>query len=199
MGGYVARDRFELNGIDEATKDALKDAAFQKFGKANAALMIRALISDFLHEDLFSVDVENANEVDLSSDNVRIGLSFPEGCLAEIDRRAELRLCSRNYYISNLVYAHLGRPQLMIDEIECLRASNYQMAKIGTNLNHIAKAYLSMVKSGRSELIPEFAKSLNKLKLDITKHTATVLKILEDGTYILENKGKGRGQAETEK
>jgi hypothetical protein len=195
----MARDFLLVDGVDIETKQALKEAALARFGKANASLLVRALISDYLQKGLFTVDADEGVEVDLSSDNVRISLSIPESCLNEIDRRADNRLSPRNYYLCNLIFEHLGKPQLMVDEVEALKKSNYQMTKLGINLNNIAKAYSSMSKNGYVELMPELVKSLNKLKLDIYKHTNMVLKILESGTFIMETKGRGRGQVKTEK
>ena len=192
----MSRDRFELNGIDEETKEALKNAALKRFGKANAALMIRALIADHLKGSLFDKG-EDLVEVDLSGDVGRFELSLPQSCIDELDRRAEMRLSPRNYYICNLIFSHLSVPQLQVDEVEVLRGSNYQMAMICTNLDYISRAFNKMVKNGSSEGIPVFSKELSKLRSTLNKHIKLVSEILDKGTLIMESKGKGRGIVKT--
>jgi hypothetical protein len=192
----MSRDRFELNGIDERTKEALKDAALKRFGKANAALMIRALIADHLRGSLFD-EPEDESAIDLTGEVGRLELSLPQSCIDELDRRAELRLSPRNYYICNLIFSDLGKPQLLIDEANILVSSNYEMAGISNSLHSIARSYSLSVKNGVSEGFPQFNKALNKLKSDIDKHISLVMKMLSNGTVIIESKGKGRGQVKT--
>lgn len=194
----MARDRFELNGIDDVTKEALKEAALKRFGKANAAMMIRALIADYINGSLFD-EPNKEYEIDLSGEIGRFEISLPQSCIDEIDRRAELRLSPRNYYICNLIFKDLGRPQLLIDEANILVASNYEMAGISNSLHSIAKSYSLGVKNGTSESFEQFSKSLNKLKSDVDKHIGLVMKMLSNGTEIIESKGKGRGQIKSEK
>jgi hypothetical protein len=194
----MSRDRFELTGIDERTKEALKDEALKRFGKANAAMMIRALIADHLNGSLFE-EPNKEYEIDLSGEIGRFELSLPKSCIEELDRRAELRLSPRNYYICNLIFKELGSPQLLIDEANILVMSNYEMAGISNSLHSIAKSYSISVKNGGTEGLPQFSKALNKLKSDVDRHIGLVMKILSNGTKIIESKGKGRGQVKTEK
>ncbi|MDI1298611.1 hypothetical protein [Methylotenera sp.] len=200
----MARDYLLVDGVDSDTKEALKQEAMRRFGKANASLLVRRLIADCLDKNLFSVEnnsVENNNDsnglnvegLDLKGKHIRIGLSLPEDCLSEIDRRATMRLSPRNYYICNLIFKDLGRPQLLIDEVNVLVSSNYEMARISNALKSISSSYSLSVKNGVVDNIPEFSKSLNKVKLDVDKHIALIVKTLGLGTIYIESKGKGKG------
>jgi len=71
---------------------------------------------------------------------VRVELRLPRSALDKITELAERRFSARNYYLTSLVLGHLGQPQLQGDEIEVLRRSNYELAKMGTNLNQVTKA-----------------------------------------------------------
>jgi hypothetical protein len=93
--------------------------------------------------------------------------------------------------------AHVGQPQLQGDEIETLRQSNYELSKIGTNLNQIAKAFNILVNGGTGRM-PEIGKKLASLRREITAHTGKVLKALNSGTAIWEVR-QGRNQTKPKK
>ncbi|MDR1888002.1 MAG: plasmid mobilization relaxosome protein MobC, partial [Zoogloeaceae bacterium] len=103
----------------------------------------------------------------------------------KINKLAENRLSTRNYYIASIILAHLGQPQLQGDEIETLRRSNYELSKVGTNLNQIAKAFNILVNGGQGKM-PEIGKKLAALRREITEHTGKVLRVLNSGTSIWE-------------
>ncbi|MDG5826950.1 plasmid mobilization relaxosome protein MobC (plasmid) [Xylella fastidiosa subsp. pauca] len=58
-----------------------------------------------------------------------------------------------------MILAHLGYLQLHGDEIEVLRRSNYELARVGTNLNQVAKAFNTLVKMRGGEKLPEVGKN----------------------------------------
>lgn len=194
----MARDYLLVDGVDSKIKDALKEASVKRFGKANTSLLVRTLIAEELQGTLFD-EQESECEIDLSGEVGRFELSLPQSCIDELDRRAEMRLSPRNYYICNLIFNHLSAPQLLVDEVEVLRGSNYQMAMICTNLDYISRAFNKMVKSGSSEDNREFSNELSKLKSTLSKHIKLVSVILDKGTLIMESKGKGRGIVKVEK
>lgn len=77
------------------------------------------------------------------------------------------------------------------DEIEVLRRSNYELSKIGTNLNQISRAMNILVKSGNGRM-PEIGKKLAGLRREINDHTNKVLRVLDAGTVIYESRGSGK-------
>lgn len=189
----MARDYLLVDGIDSKIKDALKDEAFKRFGKANASLLVRTLIADCLQGSLFE-ERKNEYAIDLSGAMGRFELTLPQSCIDELDHRAEMRLSPRNYYICNLIFKELGKPQLLIDEVEILVNSNYEMARISSALKSISASYSAAMKNGSMGALPELSKALNKLKLDVDKHVSLIMNVLEVGTVIIETKGKGKGR-----
>ena len=119
--------------------------------------------------------------------------------VGELTERAEKRLSRRNYYISAVVLSHLGYPQLQGDEIETLRLSNYELSKIGTNLNQVAKAFNILVKLGGGEKLPELGKKIASLRRDITEHTGKVLRVLNAGTVVWDHTGRGSSPVDQKK
>ena len=182
------RQDMRIDGITDETKAALKAAALKRFGKENASLFVRYLIADFLAKN----QNQPIKKLDLKSENVRVELRLPSDCLEELDRRADLYFSKRNYYINSLIFEHLGQGQLQGSEIEVLRRSNYELAKIGTNLNQIAKAFNQLVMDGSGK-VPEIGKKMASLRQDIKAHTNKVLRVLEAKTVVWETAGKGSG------
>jgi hypothetical protein len=190
----MARDKTNMlwvDGVSPEQKERLQELALKRFGKANASLMIRHLISESLIEDR-GPEVKTA---DLAADSARFEMRLPRPVLEAIEKRAEIRLSTRNYYIGTLIYKELGHAQFLNDEIEILRRSNYELAKVGTNLNQIAKAFNLLVIAGGGGKLPEIGKKIASLRSEIKAHTTKVLRVLESKTVVLESAQAARARA----
>ena len=122
---------------------------------------------------------------------VRVEVRLPRIAFDKLNELAEGRFSTRNYYLVSVILGHLGHPQLYADEIEVLRRSNYEMAKIGANLNQVARAFNTLLKmQGNGEKLPEIGKKMASLRREISKHTSHVLRVLNAGTTVLEKQGR---------
>jgi len=81
-------------------------------------------------------------------DTVRVELRLPHIALQKATELAEGRFLARNYCLTSIILACLGVPQLQGDEIEVLRCSNYELSKVGGNINQVTKAFEALVKWG---------------------------------------------------
>jgi predicted transcriptional regulator len=180
------RDILRLDGIDQETKDKLREIARKRFGKPNISMLIRALIAQELTEKRQIKPVINLN-----SPMVRVEIRLPQSALNEVEKLADAQFSTPHYYIASLVFDKLGAGQLQGDEIEVLRKSNYELSKIGTNLNQIAKAFNQLVLIGGGEKLPEVSKRMVALKKEVSAHISKVLSLLESKTVIWETKGRG--------
>jgi hypothetical protein len=190
----MARDKTNMlwvDGVSPEQKEKLQQLALKRFGKANASLMIRHLISESLTDDR-GPEVKAS---DLAADPARFEMRLPRPVLEAIEHRAEIRLSTRNYYIGTLIYKHLGHAQFLGDEVEILRRSNYELAKVGTNLNQIAKAFNLLVIAGGGGKLPEIGKKIASLRTEIKAHTTKVLRVLEAKTVVLESAQATRARA----
>jgi hypothetical protein len=168
------------------TKTALQEAARARYGQANASLLVRALIADYLERPVSS-SMRPLSEAE-SADTVRIELRLPRVVADRVNSLADGRLSPRNYYIASIIMTNVAQQQqLQGDEIETLRQSNYELSKIGTNLNQIAKAFNILVNGGTGKM-PEIGKKLASLRREIKDHTRQVLTVLNSGTAIWESR-----------
>lgn len=187
----MARDVLRVDGVLPETKAQLQEAAMRLYGQPNASLLVRSLIAAHLVKPNTK---QHVKQIDLSGEMIRVELRLPAATVNAISDLAEKHFSTRNYYINDLIFSHLGNPQLLTDEIEVLRRSNYELVKIGTNLNQIAKAFNLLVKMRGGDKMPEIGKKIASLRKEIVEHTGRVLRVLQSRTVILENTGKGRGQ-----
>ena len=187
----MSREMLRVDGVSAETLQQLQESAMQLYGKPNASLLVRNLIAAHLSKaGSVALPLKPAD----AQQTQRVELRLPRVAIALLSEIAESRFSARNYYITSVLLAHLGNPQLQGDEVEVLRRSNYELAKIGTNLNQIAKAFNTLVKMGGDGKMPEVGKKLSALRSEITEHTKKVLRVLKAGTQIWETQGKGRGQ-----
>ena len=187
----TGRDMLRVDGVPPETKKQLQEAARQLYGKPNASLLVRSLIAGHLSKSGATAQPLTAAD---AGDTVRVELRLPRAALEQVNDLAEGRFSARNYYLTSVILAHLAQPQLHGDEIEVLRRSNYELAKVGTNLNQVAKAFNTLVKMGGGEKLPEVGKKIASLRREITEHTGKVLRVLEAGTTVWEAKGRGQRQ-----
>lgn len=194
----MARDILRVDGVSADLKKQLQAAALQKFGKASASELVRHLILEHLAKE--KKQTSPAMKVTAQSEpSKRLEIRLPVSVYSEITKRADAKFSDRNYYVKSLIYEHIGQPQLHGDEIELLRKSNYEIAKIGSNLNQVAKAFNILVKMGGGGKLPELGKKMASLKKDINEHTHKVLRVLNARTVVFEAKGRGQKQKKTEK
>lgn len=187
---YMARDVLRVDNVSAETKQALREAALKEYGVANASLMVRMLINKFVGKNSSSLSEINHHD---ASERVRVVLQIPVSVLNEIDKKANNRLSDRNYYLTNLILKDCGVGQLQGDEIEVLRRSNYEMSKIGTNLNQIAKAFNILVKGVGGD-VPEIGKKMSSLRKEISEHTRKVLRVLNAGSVVVDSKNSRQGK-----
>ena len=187
----MTREILKVDGVPSETKKQLQDAASQLYGKPNASLLVRSLIASHLSQSEAKASPLTAAD---AADTVRVELRLPRVALEKINDLAEGRFSARNYYLTSLILAHLAQPQLQGDEIEVLRRSNYELTKVGTNLNQVAKAFNTLVKMRGGEKLPEVGKKIASLRREITEHTGRVLRVLNAGTTVWETKWRGQRQ-----
>lgn len=180
-----------VRDVSAETKKKLQELSKKAYGKTNASQYVRALISDAIRtKEALPPTWKMSPDAPMR----RIQISIPSDCLEQLKERAEKRFSTPNYFIASLIYRELGVAQLHADEVETLRNSNYYLAKVGININQIAKAFNQLVMhyQGKDKL-PPIAKDMDKLKKTVDDHIKRVLGVLNAGTTIAETRGRGSG------
>lgn len=129
-----------LNGITESQKDYLYKYAKNHLGCRSRTKAILHLID----KDMGLAEAKSTSEIptiSASKKRQRIQISLlPEDYL-ELEKRAKILDSSMQYYIISLILKDLYNVKRLNGlDYEVLRKSNYQLHKIGVNINQIAKA-----------------------------------------------------------
>lgn len=175
-----------VRGVDDVTKAKLQEIAFRKFGTRNFSALVRELIATEIARE-----EKEKSLPDLNARMRRIQISLPESCLQRVEKIAESRFSTPSFFITTLIYERLGVKQFQVDEVEVLRASNYALAKIGANVNQIARAFNTIVLAQGKDKLPPISRDMEKLKNAIKDHTEKVLDLLNKGTVVMESRVRG--------
>ncbi|MDD2892564.1 MAG: plasmid mobilization relaxosome protein MobC [Halothiobacillaceae bacterium] len=179
---------FVVRGVNKEARNTLRSLSLARYGKPSASQYVR----DLIYERVRQAE-KPKSKPDLSTPMRRIQMSLPEACLEQITELAG-EGSTPQLFITSLIYERLGTPQLDSNAVDALRQSNYQLTKIGINVNQIARAFNQLVVAyqGKDKL-PPVAREMDKLKGTIKNHTDLVLSVLEQGTFITNTRGKGSG------
>lgn len=104
----------------------------------------------------------------------RIQFSIPVYDYDFLDQLAKDSNSSIQYYITVILYNYLySKRKLLGAEIESLKKSNFELHKIGVNINQIAKANNAgdMVELPINQLYDFITKHINKVKLILNEST----------------------------
>lgn len=175
-----------VRGVNAETKEKLQEMALRRFGTTNFSALVRELIATEI-----SRGEKEKSLPDLNTKMRRVQISVPESCLQRIEKIAESRFSTPSFFITTLIYEKLGVKQFQVDEVEALRTSNYALAKIGININQIARAFNTIVLAQGVTKLPPISRDMDKLKTTIKDHTEKVLDLLNKGTVVMESSVRG--------
>lgn len=179
-----------VRNVSKDTKAQLRQLALHRYGRLNASQCVRDLISEAVRKEL-----PDTPALPVGDGMRRFQLTIPTSAFEEMERKAEARFSKPHLYIAGLIYKDMGIPQLHADEIEVLRNSNYQLSKIGTNINQIARVFNQFVTSYQGqEKLPPIARDMDKLGKAIREHIEKVVRVLESGSAIEAMKPKRGGR-----
>lgn len=121
-------------------------------------------------------EIKNLSRKNLRVQKKRVQLSIPIYDFEYLQTLANNSKSSIQYYIIYVLYNHLyNERKLLGNEIEVLKKSNYELYKIGVNINQIAKAN----NAGDKMELP-----INMLSNKIDSHVNLVMGILKSNSSI---------------
>jgi predicted DNA binding CopG/RHH family protein len=126
---------FRIRNINQDDYESLKQAALKYTGSPSPSALARYLINQKIKtdNDTSALDEENTTN--------RIHIRMPQPSVEKLREEAKANSMTLNQYIRLLLVSHLHKEALpSTSEVQALRDSNYQLYKIGVNLNQIAKA-----------------------------------------------------------
>lgn len=161
--------KFTLRGLTEDQKIFLESYAQTHLGTPVIAKAILGLINEKMNEGNIKItkviDTQSKNKI-----KKRIQISLKESEYELLEDKAKIVDTSIQYYIIRLILKDLyNENRLLGNEIEQLRKSNYELHKIGVNINQIAKS----INSGEQNKF-----NLDSFYDDLINHIEIVKQIL---------------------
>lgn len=169
---------FLLKGLTQEQHDFLREYAQKTLGSKSRTKALLHLIDEKMHgaSAIDRVKQERLDEPPPSSkDTKRIQFSVLEADYDNLAKIAKSTDSSIQHYLRCLVRSNLyGKYELLGFEMTNLKRSNYELYRLGVNINQIAKA----LNTGHDVEVK--VKMLDDMHQKISEHTSQVEKILKD-------------------
>ena len=154
-------------GLSPYVIEQLQQMALERYGKDSASLMLRKLAEEQVEQP----KIENMNEKQLFE---RLTLRLPPKHQVYLTEKAKLQHSTLNDVARDIIAEYITKkPVLGNDAVQALFQYNYQLLRIGRNINQIARKF--------NEMSPHSftTKQLNEFVEYLDYHTDIVHRVLE--------------------
>ena len=169
---------FLLKGLTQQQHDFLREYAQKTLGSKSRTKALLHLVDEKMNGTaaIDRIKQERLDEPPTSSkDTKRIQFSVLSADYDNLEKIAQSTDSSIQHYLRCLVRSNLyGKYELLGFEMENLRRSNYELYRLGVNINQIAKA----LNTGHD--VEVSIAMLDDMHKQIAEHTSRVEKILKD-------------------
>lgn len=136
----VKKSQFLLKGLTLEQKKFLKQYALEKTGKHSVTQGLLALVNEAMNQSSIKAMVFEEPKEYLK-EKQRVQLSLFRHDYEKLEELAKNTDSSIQHYIKCLIRNNLyGKYELLGYEMEALRKSNYELHRLGVNINQIAKS-----------------------------------------------------------
>lgn len=158
-----------IYGLTRDEKKVLQKLADEKFGKPSISSFARHLLTNEISK---SANTKATNNLERKTERLEVRLS--KTISAKLKRQADAEGMSLNRYVIMILHNHISQEKtLTLNEVSAVQHSNYQLYKIGQNLNQIAKALNSQQSSSLS------SQFLEELQDTIDNHFTTIGNLIQ--------------------
>lgn len=157
----------KVYGLTETDMEKLKQIALDKTGKDSVSHLARELLLNLLrHEPISS---KKSYRQVVSGQSCRLEIKPSEKEYEILKKLAEEHQCTANYLVLTILRHYLtSQITLSTAELTALYQSNYQLLRIGRNINQIARHLNTM------ESVEFSIKHIESLQKTIDEHTQKI-------------------------
>lgn len=163
-------------GLSPYVIEQLQQMALKRYGKDSASLMLRKLAEEQVEQP------ENSNKQQINfickeniPENPRFTVSWLPEQYRYLLQKSILQHDSMNSIIRDIVQEHITKnPVLSNDAVQALYQSNYQLLRIGRNINQLARQFNAILPLSIT------TQQLNAICEYIDFHTGVVGKVLQN-------------------
>ena len=161
--------KIDVYGLTEEELTTLRDMAFKQYGRASVSFLAKKL----LLEHLSKADPINDSDQHAQSSKSRMELRLPQSLQNYLKSGAAKLQMTANMMALHILMEYMDKhPVISNDEVQALYQSNYQLLRIGRNLNQIAR----QLNAGESASLT--TQHIQELSAFIDKHTEHVGQVL---------------------
>lgn len=168
----------KVYGLPESTIKILQEMGQKRLGKSSASAAIKLIVQDALLTDMvMAYDTTAANVIlqeekpsaNPKSAKYRVVLRLPEKDYHYCQNNGQMFGMTASGFIVNLLRHYVDKhPSLSDSELKALYQSNYQLLRIGRNLNQIARQLNAGEATGMT------TEEIQQLRAIIEQHTELV-------------------------
>lgn len=152
----------------------LQQMALERYGKASASLMLRKLAEEHIRQpenpELKPTHIHQEN----IPENPRFTVSWLPEQYRYLLEKATMQHDSLNSVVRDIVQEHITQnPVLSNDAVQALYQSNYQLLRMGRNINQLARQFNAILPQSLT------TEKLNAILQYLDYHTEIVGKILK--------------------
>lgn len=173
MGEIMSKDiHFRIRGLSVTEVELLREKAHQVTGKKSIAGLAKKL----LYEQGFLMGKSNSRLKNDNAEQSRFEIRLNTDDQRVLEELAAQEGMTLNGYVAMLLHGYVTKePQLTTNEVQAIRESNYQLYKIGNNLNQVAKALNMEEVSANSVKLA----AIESLQAMMRQHMLTVHPLIE--------------------
>ena len=161
--------KIDVHGLTEEEKETLKQLALQHTGKANISGFVKQWLRAQRDKPTIPKLYPTIPAASTQQKTMRLELKLPPHIADYLTQGAKIGKMSANRYALAILAGYIDQhPILTGNEVTALYQSNYQLVKIGNNLNQIAR------KLNAGETASLTSQNIAELAAFIDQHTDKV-------------------------
>lgn len=158
----------------------LKQIAKDRYGKASVSLLAKKLLQEQIRQPENTKHVYQEN---MTTDRQRLTLRLSPKHQAYLNQKALLEHSSLNDIVRDIISEHINNhPILSNDAVQALYQSNYQLLRLGRNINQLTRQFNAILPKSIT------TQQLQALSQFIEQHTNQVGKVLRQQNKPLKHR-----------
>lgn len=159
--------KIDVYGLTPEEIHELRLIAKERYGKASVSLLAKKLLQAELNH---FEPLHQENNIE----NKRFNLRLPLKHHIYIAQKATLQHSSLNDVVRDIIAEHITEnPVLSNDDVQALYQSNYQLLRLGRNINQLARQFNAILPQSIT------TQQLNEIANFLAQHTEKVGKVLQ--------------------
>ncbi|MDO4997333.1 MAG: plasmid mobilization relaxosome protein MobC [Neisseria sp.] len=177
---FVEMVMIKVYGLSQDELNKLRLVAVEKTGKKSVSFLARSLLLEQISTEIECKTTE-VKDLEGKQEKTRLEMKLPANVANYLEKSSLVKHMSANMVALGIIIEHMDKEPVISDyEIQALYQSNYQLLRIGRNLNQIAR------QMNVGESVSLTLEHIQELTTFIREHTEYVGQVLLNNRQRLE-------------